>query len=198
MTMDAKGLLLVLVDPVPAIEEELNDWYDTEHLPERRAIPGFETARRFTCLGDGPRYAAIYDLASVAVLESDAYRAVSGDNFSPWTRRVTSRSHPVRMTAQQMRPGGGLTGPCARLAIVKFARSTARCIAEIEAGLVASFSSDPGLLQFRIFAGIEPAPDFVVAIAEFAGNHVPPLSVREFGAGGKRIELAATYRPYRG
>jgi len=29
METAAKGLLLVLVDPAPAMEEELNDWYDT-------------------------------------------------------------------------------------------------------------------------------------------------------------------------
>jgi hypothetical protein len=60
----------------------LNDWYDTEHLPERAAVAGFETARRFTSLGDGPRYAAIYDLASLDVLQGDAYLAVSGGETS--------------------------------------------------------------------------------------------------------------------
>ena len=42
-----KGLLLVISDPPAAFEEEFNAWYDTDHIPERLAIPGFETGTRF-------------------------------------------------------------------------------------------------------------------------------------------------------
>src|SRR5215813_11634719 len=58
-----KGFLLVTMEPPPAFEEEFNAWYDTEHLPERLALPGFETARRFVCISGHPRYLAMYDLA---------------------------------------------------------------------------------------------------------------------------------------
>lgn len=196
--MRAKGLLLVLVDPAASIEEELNDWYDTEHLPERAAIAGFETALRFTSLGDGPRYAAIYDLASLDVLDGEAYRAVSGENFSPWTRRVTSRSRPKRLTARRAGSADGVTGSCSRLLLIKFRQAADESLAAIEAGLDASFASDPGFLQGRVFAGMEPEPGFALAIAEFSGDRVPSLRTDAFGVYGRRIELAATYRPYRG
>lgn len=42
-----KGFLLVTMEPPPAIEEEFNDWYDTEHVPERAFIRGFESAHRY-------------------------------------------------------------------------------------------------------------------------------------------------------
>jgi hypothetical protein len=193
-----KGLLLVLVDPAPMLEEELNDWYDLEHLPERAALPGVETAQRFTSLGDGPRYAAIYDLTGLDVLQSDGYRAVSGANFSPWTVRITSRSHPVRLVAQQTVSADTVTDPCTRLLLLKFRGSTAGDPRAIAAGLEASFGSAPGHLKSRVFAGVEPRADFMLAIAEFSGSHVPPLAIGEFGPCGTRIELAATYRPYRG
>jgi hypothetical protein len=193
-----RGLLLVLVDPVPTLEEELNDWYDLEHLPERAVLPGFETAQRYTSLGDGPRYAAIYDLTGLDALRSDAYLAVSGANFSPWTIRVTSRAHPVRLVAQQTGAEGAVTGPCSRLLLLKFADSTADDAAAIAAGLEISFGSAPGYLKSRVFFGVEPQANFSLAIAEFSGNCVPPLAIGEFGALGDRIELAATYRPYRG
>ena len=46
-----KGFLMAMMEPPPTIEEEFNDWYDTEHIPDRASIPGFETARRlFTLL----------------------------------------------------------------------------------------------------------------------------------------------------
>ena len=32
-----KPLLLVLMEPPAGMEAEFNDWYDTEHLPERPA-----------------------------------------------------------------------------------------------------------------------------------------------------------------
>jgi hypothetical protein len=41
-----KGLLLTITEPAPRDEEEFNAWYDTEHLAERLAIPGFLSARR--------------------------------------------------------------------------------------------------------------------------------------------------------
>lgn len=196
--MTEKGLLLVLVDPAPALEEELNAWYDTEHLPERAAIDGVETARRYTSLGDGPRYAAIYDLTSLDVLEGEAYLAVSGKNFSPWTKRVTSRTYPVRLTGTQVAAGQSVTGLCTRLLLVKIGRASKGDLPAVEAGLKASFAGTPGFLQARIFMGAEPTPDFIVAIAEFSGNHVPTLQPEAFGDCGRRIELAATYRAYRG
>src|SRR5690606_30537385 len=95
-----RGLLLVLADPPPDFEEELNAWYDTEHLPERRVLPGFDTALRFTSLGDGPRYAALYDLTSPEALQTPEYNACSGANFSPWTRRTMARAHPMRLSGE--------------------------------------------------------------------------------------------------
>ena len=33
------GLLLVMMEPPEEMEEEFNEWYDTEHIPEREAVP---------------------------------------------------------------------------------------------------------------------------------------------------------------
>jgi hypothetical protein len=74
-----KGFLLVLMQPPPALEEEFNDWYDTEHVPERLSVTGFETALRYISLTGTPRYLAMYDLANAQVLESPEYLRVSFD-----------------------------------------------------------------------------------------------------------------------
>jgi hypothetical protein len=195
--MNGKGLLLVLVDPAPALEEELNDWYDTEHLPERAAVAGFQTAQRFTSLGDGPRYAAIYDLANLDILQGHAYLAVSGGNFSPWTRRVTSRTYPTRMTAEQIGSQQAVTGPCTRLLLLKFQKESDSDLAEIAASVEASLSEQPGILQTRVFTGVEPQPNFIIVIAEFSTVALPPVEMAAFGDCGKRLLLAASYRPYR-
>lgn len=65
-----------------------------EHVPERTAVSGFETATRFVCVDGGPRYLAFYDLRDdVSVINVPGYQAISGSNFSPWSKRILS---PVR------------------------------------------------------------------------------------------------------
>ncbi|MGE0827822.1 MAG: hypothetical protein AB7O04_00525 [Hyphomonadaceae bacterium] len=81
-----RGLLLVMIDVDPAHEEEFNRWYEEEHLPERRACPGFLTARRFVAVDGAPKYLAIYDLESPDVLETEAYKKIYGP--SPWTQSI--------------------------------------------------------------------------------------------------------------
>lgn len=193
----ARGLLLVLADPPPHFEEEFNAWYDTEHLPERAALPGFETALRFTSLGDGPRYAALYDLASPAALESAAYHAVSGDNFSPWSRRTMARAHPLRLTGESLDVGpgaGGVTGPLARMLITTF--EGAANADRIAHGFATCFGDHAGHVGSRLFRGLEAEPR-LIGLSAFVGNDLPPLDPAAFGTEGRSITLAATYRPYR-
>ena len=103
--MTNKGFLLVMMDAPPAFEEEFNAWYDTEHLPERLAVPGFETGLRFVCLSGHPRYLAMYDLAHPQVLDSPEYLRVAFENSSPWTRRVLQRVRVYRAAGRQIYPG---------------------------------------------------------------------------------------------
>ncbi|NML30674.1 DUF4286 family protein [Paraburkholderia antibiotica] len=86
------ALLMVSMEPPASLEEEFNDWYDTEHFPQRLALPGFLSASRWVCIDGWPRWMALYDLASIDALESDAYRSVSGAQSTPWSRRVLPRT----------------------------------------------------------------------------------------------------------
>ena len=43
----AKGLLIAAMDYSDVAEDEFHDWYDTEHIPERLAVPGFLNAERW-------------------------------------------------------------------------------------------------------------------------------------------------------
>ncbi|HEX7124615.1 MAG TPA: hypothetical protein VF406_02420 [Thermodesulfobacteriota bacterium] len=102
------GLLLTITEPRPEHDEEFNAWYDTEHLAERLAIPGFLSARRWQrdgAPGEG-RYLATYDLESPEVLETPEYLAHVGDNFTPWSKRCLSRAVVFRRWAcEQILPG---------------------------------------------------------------------------------------------
>lgn len=78
-SQDAPGLLVVATEVEPGAEAEWNRWYDNRHVPQLLTVPGFLRARRYTAVEgiDGTRpYLALYDLASAAVLTSDAYLAL--------------------------------------------------------------------------------------------------------------------------
>ena len=92
--MDEKGsgLLLVMMDIDPEHEDDFNHWYDEEHVPERNAISGFLTARRYRAVEGGPKYLAIYEMDTPEVLDSEAYRYVSEEGRSEWTERVVGRA----------------------------------------------------------------------------------------------------------
>ena len=79
---DPCGLLLFMTDVDPALGDEFPCWYEEEHLVERMAIPGFITTRRFRAIEGGPKYLALYDLESPAVLQSEPYLRITGANKS--------------------------------------------------------------------------------------------------------------------
>jgi hypothetical protein len=107
--MTNRGLLLTMTEPPAAMEEEFNAWYDTEHLPERLAIPGFRSARRWVAPGapgEG-KYLATYELDSPAVLQSPEYLARYA-GATPWTRRCLGRCVIFkRWACEQVQPGHG-------------------------------------------------------------------------------------------
>ena len=100
------GLLVAGFDSSPVKPDEFNDWYDTEHVPERRAVSGFINCERWVGADDPKISIATYDLESPAVLKTDAYRAISGANLSPWSKRVIGQAKRLcRFEAEQMAPG---------------------------------------------------------------------------------------------
>lgn len=61
----------------PVAEAEYHDWYDHEHGPARLTVPGLTAARRYQALDDlAPRWLALYELDSPAVLDSAEYQAM--------------------------------------------------------------------------------------------------------------------------
>ncbi len=106
--MSPFGLLLTITEPKPELEQEFNAWYDTEHIPERVAVPGFLSARRWVAdvrPGEG-KYLATYELVSAGVLHTAEYLAHAGENFTPWSKRMLSQTVVFRRWAcQQIVPG---------------------------------------------------------------------------------------------
>lgn len=66
--------------------DELERWYDQEHMPGLAAVPGTVRARRFLAPHNPRRYYACYDLESPGVLETPAWLAVRGTAWSALVR----------------------------------------------------------------------------------------------------------------
>lgn len=96
------ALLLVLLEPPSPLEEEFNDWYDYEHFPQRLGTPGFISGQRWVAIHGWPRYLARYTLENYAIFKSAEYRAISGANNSPWSKRLLPRTIGRQRLAAQV------------------------------------------------------------------------------------------------
>jgi hypothetical protein len=102
----AKGILLVAFDFSNAHEDEFHDWYDLEHVPERQRVAGFGLCERWLSVTNPKQAVASYDLDSLAVLSSDAYKAIAGENLSVWSKRVGPMcTRLIRFDGEQTLPG---------------------------------------------------------------------------------------------
>jgi hypothetical protein len=191
-----KGFLLVTMHAPPAFEAEFNAWYDTEHLPERLAVPGFETALRFVCLSGHPRYLAMYDLAHPQVLDSPEYLRVAFESSSPWTRRVLQRVRVYRAAGSQIYPGTAITGTPARVRLLRFRNRPASAADAIVAGMRASFESRPETAQVRVLAFEDRGATDFLGFVELRAPGPEALDLEAFGPHATAIDLVNTYAPY--
>jgi len=102
----ARGILIAGFDFSRAHSDEFHDWYDLEHVPEREAVPGFGLCERWISVDEPNRALATYDLDSIEVLRSDAYKAVAYENLTVWSKRVTGMcKRLIRFEGAQTLPG---------------------------------------------------------------------------------------------
>src|SRR5476649_2259885 len=100
------GLLVAGFNYSTVAEDEFNAWYDTEHVPERERTKGFINAQRWIGADDPKLSIAMYDLESLDVLQTPAYKAIAGAGLSPWSKRVTGKCQRIcRFEAEQTVPG---------------------------------------------------------------------------------------------
>lgn len=164
-----KGLLLTMTEPPAQMEEEFNAWYDSEHLPERLSIPGFISARRWvdaqSPAGAG-KYLATYELEHPQVLETAAYLAHVGDNFTPWSKRCLSHCTLFRRWAcSQIPPGDALPDPAARALFLACGEVPAEHEKEFndwyDSEHIPLLSAVPGVLRARRFFDPKGKPRYV-------------------------------------
>lgn len=194
--MSPKGFLLVIARPPAAMEEEFNAWYDTEHLPERLAVPGFLTGLRYIGTAGTGRYLALYDLERPEVLDTPDYARVSGTNFSPWTRRVTGRSRVYRAAGAQIHPGGALTGRSAFLLLVRFRALPADAGPAVVAGMRAGFDGRRNTIQVRVLEADFGATRDFLGVVESRAPMDPAFEPAPFGGFADAVDLVEGFVPY--
>lgn len=76
----------------PAHEADFNRWYDREHMQERMAIAGFQSARRFRAVDSQASrpYLALYTTDDLQVFRSESYQRAFLQQ-TEWSRRNFDR-----------------------------------------------------------------------------------------------------------
>ena len=129
----AKGLLLAGFNYSKVDAGEFNDWYDTEHVPERQRTPGFINCVRWIGVEDPKISIATYDLESRDVLHSAPYNAIARDNLSPWSKRMTSKAQRLlRIEADQLIPGDEISRLTTQNLLVVACNIKADMLAEVQ------------------------------------------------------------------
>ncbi len=88
MISDGLGVLALWHDCAAEHHAEFEHWYQTEHLFERLALPGFLRGRRYVSCGDGPGFFTYYETHNTQALQSAEY--------------LQRLNHPTDMTRQVM------------------------------------------------------------------------------------------------
>ena len=105
MARKGQATLLVYIDLADSkYDEEFNAWYDTQHLPQLLALPGFLDAARYVAVKGGPRYLAAYELESADAVKTPEYL---NRPTPPWDRRMSPRvvgKNFARIVGEQIFP----------------------------------------------------------------------------------------------
>jgi hypothetical protein len=190
--MTQRALLMAIMEPTAVMEEEFNDWYDLEHLPQMQAVPGIDTAARFVAVEGWPRYIAVYDLAEFAVLRSAAYRSMTGSGFTAWSRRQLARVKGwQRLTFKQDTPGGAtMHEGCGALQVCVFKGHPD--LSDVVKGL----SREAGVIQARSFGPGEETNDGAALLVEAGAAGTLPKTSAAALASVPGLVFSAAYVRY--
>lgn len=168
---NAPALLFIATDIDPAHEAEVNRWYDERHLPQRQALPGFRSARRFVATNAGPKYLALYDLESPDALKTSEYRALSQPPVQTDEDRQMMQHfrNTMRAVLAQIRHAGAETAPppeeATALNVVGLEPEPAyeeEYNAWYDTEHIPWISRQPGVLRARRFRAAEGVPRYLM------------------------------------
>ena len=174
----ARGLLCIWTDIDPAHELDFNRWYDREHMQERVAIPGFQSARRFIAVTPCARpYLALYFTDRLDVFRSQPY-ARAFANQTPWSLENFKRMRGTqrRVGRLTVEAGAGEGGALAVFVVPESTLAQAGIRERLQQSLTALARQDDIIhttlletdapLSTPITAGAAPAPSDALVMVE--------------------------------
>jgi len=100
------ALLFSQMEPPPERTAEFHDWYDGDHIPARMELSGFTGARRYRAVAGDPAHLAVYELESLAALETPGYRSVKSSPSALTRDMLSSVNGFTRFTLRQVQDAG--------------------------------------------------------------------------------------------
>lgn len=186
-------MLCIWTDVERQHEDDFNRWYDREHMQERVAIPGFQSARRFGAIDACPRpYLALYYTDNIGVFHSDAYRTAFA-NQTAWSLENFKRMRGTQRRVGRLRleAGDGEGGALALFVVPEVKLREPGVQAQLEKMLPALMQEDHVIrtalletdagLSTPVTADATPAPSDAVVMVEatranVARHHAQALS----------------------
>jgi len=98
----AKAVLTVRMNVAAEDDREINEWYNTDHLPALAKVPGVVRARRYVAVEGDSKYLALYELENPQVVSSAAWDKARN---SEWTIRVRPKFRDLKRVLS-VRMGG--------------------------------------------------------------------------------------------
>lgn len=116
-----RGILFSQMEPPAGWEADFHHWYDTDHIPARLAMDGFDSAVRYRALEGVPKYLAVYELTDMGVLGTEPYNELKRAPSAETTRMLANVRGFTRYTCREISDSGPARHPGDYLAVVAFA-----------------------------------------------------------------------------
>ncbi len=95
------AVLLSQMQPGAEREDEFNEWYDREHVPARLTLPGFTGACRYIAVQGTPKYAVVYYMTGLDVLQQPPYQQLKQQPSERTARMLASVTRFTRYVAEE-------------------------------------------------------------------------------------------------
>ncbi|MQA09714.1 MAG: hypothetical protein GEU98_14410 [Pseudonocardiaceae bacterium] len=174
-TLLGAGALTLWGETDPGAEDEFNDWYTHEHIPERMAVPGFLRARRYVeAVRDSRmapwKYFTLYETEALATLRSEGYLRML-ENPTQRTRKYLPHFAAMSRTACRVTAslGIGIGGNAAVLELAPEGDRGTELRSWITGSFVPDLLSRSGYLGVHLLESDEDATEAGSGTAAYQG-----------------------------
>jgi hypothetical protein len=146
------GVLVIFTDFAAEEESSIDEWYTREHLRSRVVVPGFRRGRRYAGSTASPRYLAVYDTESSAVLASQASLDVGSNPDAKERDNVPKFRNTIRTICDvTLSLGEGSGGAMALMSLMPPAGEKARLRTRLKETLFPAMLRQRGLIGAQLW-----------------------------------------------